>query len=226
MKNVFVAFAFRPEYRDLAGQVDQLLGSHGVHAVTGERLGGETLTPAVQKRIEQSDGLVAILTRDWAEYPWVKEELDYARAKKKNAIALMENDISLIGAGAYAQNEYIPLDRVKPLPAFLALSDTIGVWKQETGRVLKVRILPPQLALKLGLGATPLKCRHRFCTSGKYTDWKEVEPVPEPGGTFVFLEGVQDDHTVQLEVADRTVTWASPATPQWVEITLSRREDS
>lgn len=60
---VFLAFSFRPDDKSLVRYLEQLLSSHFVQVVTGERLGGEQLTPAVKGRIEQADGLVAPPTR-------------------------------------------------------------------------------------------------------------------------------------------------------------------
>jgi len=229
MKTAFLAFAFRDSDRELANQIEQLLASHDVRVITGERLGGEALTPAVKERIDQSDGLIALLTRrdqiatgGYTTHQWVQDELGYARGNDKRAIALIESGVNV--GGAYAPNEYIAFDSTDPLASFLALSDTVGQWKREIGRTIKVRILPPKLAVKLGQGMETIKCRYRFYVGGSSTDWKESTPVPEPGGTFVFLEGVHDHHTIQLEIIeDERPTWLSIASPQWVQIQLSRR---
>ena len=63
MKKVFLSFAFRDEDRGLVTAAEQLLASHDLVAVTGKRLAGEALTPAVMQRIEACDALVALLTR-------------------------------------------------------------------------------------------------------------------------------------------------------------------
>src|ERR1043165_4581975 len=97
MKTVFLAFAFRESDRELVDQVYRLLGSHDVRGVSGEILGGEALTPAVQARIDQPHGLIALLTRrdkkennEYTTHPWVRDELSYARNKGMHAIALIE----------------------------------------------------------------------------------------------------------------------------------------
>lgn len=228
MKKVFLAFAFRDEDRGLATNVEQLLASHDVRVTTGARLGGEQLTPAVQARIDQADGLIALLTRrdqkvagGWTTHPWVQDELNYARNQHKRAIALVEDGVDV--GGMYAQHERIPFDREKPLQALLALSETIGLWKLEAGRTLKVQILPDELARKVGQGNGTFGCRYRFVVQGRYTDWKEVLPVPEPGGTFVYLEGVSDEHMIQLKVEDQAMKWESPAVSQWMQVRLSRK---
>jgi len=151
---VFLAFAFHDVDRELVGYVDQLLGSQYVQALTGEGLGGEALTPAVQARIDRCDALIGLLTQReriqdgrFTTHPWVVDELGYARAHKMRAIAVVESGLDV--AGMYHPHEYIPLERNKPLPAFLRLSETIGEWKREVGRTVKVQILPAALARRV-----------------------------------------------------------------------------
>jgi hypothetical protein len=230
MPKIFIAFSFRNEDRALANQIDRLLASHSVRSVNGERLGGEEVTPEVKKLIGECDGLVALLTkRDkvakkniWRTHEWVKYELDHARDNRVPAIALVEKGVEL--GGPYTANERIDLDPQNPLEAFIRLSETIGQWKLKLGRTIKVRILPPTLAQKAGEGGETIKCRQRYFIGGVPSDWKDITPVPEPGGTFVYLQGVSDDHTIQLEVEEeKRVKWLSVASPQWVAIELSRK---
>lgn len=229
MKRVFIAFAFRDEDQELANYVDQLLASYDIRSTTGENLGGDQLTPAVQTRIEDSDGLIALLTRrdqkvsgSWTTHPWVRDELAYARNKGKQAIALIEDGVDV--DGMYAPHEYIPLSRDNPLKAFLALAQTFGEWKRRAGRTLKVQILPMGLARKVASINGSYKCRHRFLLEGSSSEWIEVEPIKETGGTFVYLKGVRDDHMIQLHVEDQGTRWTSPATSQWMQIQLSRED--
>ena len=228
MKTVFLGFAYRDEDRELSSQVEQLLESHDVRVTTGERLGGNTLTLGVQQRIEAADGLVGLLTRrdqlangGWTTHQWVQDEIAYARNKSKHAIAVVEDGVSV--GGMYQPHEYIPLDRQNPLPAFLRLSETIGMWKAELGRALRVRILPEDLARTVVQGQGSIRCRHRFHGGGRYTAWKESEPYREPGGTFIFIEGVLDDYTIQIEIQEQDTTWLSANTPQWMPVELEPR---
>jgi hypothetical protein len=226
MKRIFLAFAFRDPDRILANQVQQLLGSHDVLVVTGENLGGEELTPAVKERIKESDGLIALLTRrekigkqnKYTTHPWVRDELNFARENITRSIALIETGVDV--GGMYAANEFIPYDIGNAVPSFLRLSDTIGQWKREVGRIIKVLILPPELARQVG--QDEVKCRYRFLAEGRPTKWNETDPIREVGGTFVYLVGVRDDYTIQLEVKLQEKKWQSIASPQWVQIELSQ----
>lgn len=220
---VFLAFAFRPEDKALVGYVNQLFASHHVWAVTGEDLGGEQLTPAVQARIEKCDGLVALLTRRDAKqaggfttHQWVLDEMGHARAKGKRAIAVVENGVDV--RGMYQPHEYIPFDPAQPLLAFLRLSETLGLWRYEKGRTLKVQILPNTLAAKVGAGGDSIQCSYRLWIQGQYGPWTEVTPVPEAGGTFVYVDGVQDDHLIQVRFKAKAKVWESLVTSQWMQV--------
>ena len=222
---VFLAFAFRPQDTELVGHVGRLLASQHLTAVTGEGLGGEQLTPAVQDRIDRCDALVGLATRrdqkqggGYTTHQWVLDEIGYARGQKKRAIAVVENGVDV--GGMYQPHEYIPLDTTQPLPALLRLAETLGLWKQETGRTLKVQILPPALATKLGAGANGAQCSYRLWLQGKSSDWTSVTPQPEGGGTFIWVEGVQEEHLVQIQIKDKGKVWQSLATSQWIQVEL------
>jgi hypothetical protein len=227
MKRVFIAFAFRPEDEALAAQVEQLLASHDVRVTTGERAGGGALTPAIQEVIRGCDALVALLTRRAGggarngTHPWVIDELNYARGIGKRAIALVENRVNL--GGMYGENEYIKYDPQDPLPAFLALSETLNIWKANAGRIVKVKILPAALSRRVVRDGGGIECRHRLNIQGQYTDWKPTYAVPEPGGAVVYIDGIRDEHTIQLEVREPNATWVSEATPQLMQVQLKRR---
>lgn len=221
--NIFLAFAYRDEDKALASQVERRLASQFIQVKTGERLGGGQLTPVVQKRIQDSDALIALMTRrdplqagGWTTHPWVKDELAWARAQGKPAITLVEDGVT--EGGMFQPHEWIPLDRGNPLEAFLRLAETVAGWKQDAGRLVKVQIAPEEIAGKLGDGVAT--CRHRLFQQGKFTGWRDATPIPEAGGTFVYLEGVREEHLIQIEATDAGQTWKSPATSQWMLVQL------
>jgi hypothetical protein len=223
---VFLAFAFRDADKDLVDYVDRLFASHFVETITGEGLGGDALTPAVQTRIDGCDAVVGLLTqRDaiqnggFTTHQWVLDEIAYARNKGKRAIAIVESGVNV--AGMYQPHEYIPLDRASLLPTFIRLSETVGLWKREMGRTVKVQILPQALAKKFGGSSNGIRCSHRLWSQGRNSAWTEVTPVPEgAGGTFAWIQGVQDEHLIQLRIESGGKAWHSPATSQWMQILL------
>ncbi len=231
--NIFLAFAFRDEDKDLVSDIKQLLVSHGVQINSGETLGGEELTPAVKEEIDNSHALIAVLTgRDrlsgggWITHQWVVDELNYAHEKKKMAIALLEEGTVLKGMAV--SHQHIPLNKEKPIKAILELSQTIGKWKSKVGRTLKFQVLPKSLADQLANGT--LKCKYRLWAKGntksEWEDAKEARISPEDFATFVYVDGVQDDQLVQLKVEAHGMgaDWLSPAKAQWMQIELSEKK--
>lgn len=229
MKTVFLAYSFREQDQDLVALVEHLLASHDILAVTGEGVGGGEITPAVRGRILGSDGLIALLTRrdaladgGWTTHDWVRHELTVAREAGKPAIGVIESGVST--AGPYGDHERVDLDRQSVAEGLLALSRTVGEWKRQAGRTLKVQILPEDVAVQVGEANGNAVCRYRFLSSGEWMEWRDARPIPEVGGTFVYVRGVRDDYLIQLQVEGFGSTWYSPATSQFLPIQLIPRK--
>lgn len=233
MKQIFLSFHFstRPDHPDriLADQVRDLLLSHGITPVTGEQLGGQALTPAVMKKIEASDGLIALCTRrerikdsdQWITHPWVEDEFNHACSLEIRAIRLLQ--ASVANSGAYSSRQYIEYDPNDAVQALLKLSKTIGDWKYEAGRPLKIQLLlqPQAKAARFSDGDDSYRWEYRFYRNGKPTGWAKAGLVPEPGGLFLYLEGVRDDDLIQVQLsAPRQFQRTSKATPMWLPIEL------
>ncbi|HWG96716.1 MAG TPA: hypothetical protein VN647_06500 [Nitrospira sp.] len=131
-------------------------------------------------------------------HQWVLDEMGGARSNSKKAIGRVEQDVDI--GGMYKSHELIPLDKADPIHALMRLSDTIGLWTKELGRTVKVQILPDTVAKRQGSSDNRIKCQHRLWLRGAYSDWKYLTPVPEAGGTFVFVNGVQDDYLFQVQI--------------------------
>jgi len=175
--------------------------------------------------IEDCDALVGILARrdqkqdgKWTTHQWVLDEIGWARSKNRKVIALVEQGVEV--GGMFGSHEHLLLDKGSPLQALLNLSETIGLWRRELGRTVKVQILPEAIAQKVGDDWNGIRCRHRLVRGGTYTPWQDLTAVPETGGTFVLVKGVQDDHLIQVLVEQANKSWRSVATSQWIQVTL------
>jgi hypothetical protein len=223
---IFLGFSFRDADRDIVRWCERQFASQFAHPVTGERLGGEALTPAVQARIDECDAVVGLLTRrdakadgKYTTHDWVRDEINYARNKGKPAIAMVETDVDV--GGMYQSHEIIAFDRASPLEAFLRLAETIGEWKLRMGRKVKVRINPDELGRKLKSVGDDARCSHRLWSKGERTAWTAVTPVPEGDGVYVWVEGVKDDDQIQLRIEGLgKKAWQSNAESQWIGIPL------
>jgi hypothetical protein len=231
---VFLSYAFRADDSDLAQGVERLLSSHDIIPATGRRLGGEQLNPEVQRLIEDSDGLIALMTRRerlggvgadrWVTHPWIRDEYGHARANGKRTIALVENGVDI--EGAYASYERIPLDRGSPLEAFLALTETLQRWKTQIGVRRIAQIRPDSIGTQF-LTSNELRCRYRVIQEGVYGSWVEQEPVVAASGTLLYLRGVQDeDALVQVEILrSGQPQWWSQATAQFISVEMLAPEE-
>lgn len=239
MQSVFLSFHFNaPTDRDqhdknLAGHVDLLLRSHGLNVVNGGTLGGAALTKAVMDRIDECEALVALMTRrevirqasngapeTYSTHLWVRDELMHARQNRKRTIALIETNVD--HGGAYQEHEWIAYDRADPLGAILKLTDTVGLWRRESGRMVPIQIMPATLAAKVGK-APGAVCEYRQMVPGKpWSAWVSMMVVPTKGGTFAYAEGVRDDTLVQVRVMVGGTQYISKAGSQELQIQLTK----
>ena len=230
---VFLSSTFGDADREVVGQIESMLSSVDVQIVTGRRLGGGDLTLEVMKLIESSDGCVALMTRRerlgepgterWATHPWVRDEINHARGRRVSWIALVEEGVS--DDGAYRERERIPFCREAPLAAFLALLETIRLWRQEIGSTLTARLSPDDLGRRFRQDGL-MQCRYRYVSAdGERRPWADGEPRLAAGGTLLYLKGVRsatDQVEVEVLEGDRPIMY-SAATPQWVSIALEEQ---
>lgn len=232
---VFLSYSFSGDDSDLVQDLERLLSSHNVLIAKGRRLGGGLLHPEVRQRIDDSDGLIALRTKRervgepaenrWRSSPWIDYEYSHARDEDKQAIALVERGVEI--DGPFEGHERIAFDRTNPLKAFLALSETLRVWKERIGVHRIVQIRPDELG-KAFRTKRNLRCRYRFIDyNGNRGDWVEAEPVLQASGTLLYLKGIRDDNTlIEVEILqDQHPRWWSAATSQFISVEMQAWED-
>lgn len=227
MNRIFLAYPFRDENERLVTAIARLAKSHGCLLETGDICGGEDLTIAIKDKIAKSDALIALLARDekfegreeWRATDWVAGELVSARARGQRAIAIVETGVRY--NGPYEGHERIPFDRAKLHDLFLRLSETIGFWKEEAGRFLDVRLLPPAAADAALTKA--IKCRYRLIQKKAAPGaWQLTRAHRSPGGAvFIDVSGVRPEDNIEIELIEgEQARWRSSEWPQWVHIEL------
>jgi hypothetical protein len=229
---VFLSHSFSDEDGDLAQDVERLLSSHNILVIRGRRLGGGQLDAEVTRRIDGSHGLIALMTRRdrlgeqsenrWRTSSWIDHEYERARNQRKEAIALVEDGVET--GGPLESYERIPLDRANPLEAFLALSETLRIWKEQKGFRRVAQLSPDSLSQWFRTNGEA-RCRYRFVsTEGVRGAWVDqgVEPIPQPRGALLYLTGIHDDDSqVEVEILqNQRVQWSSYATPQYIGIEM------
>ena len=205
--------------------VNELVQSHGLQPLTGERLGGEDLPAEIKRRIDACDALICLLTERPADRnnDWVRDERAHADAKGKRIIAVVQKGLD--DGGLYQNRERIEYDPADPVPSLLKLSATLGLWRQEAGRLLVAQIEPDEavqfLASQLGYATVKYRC----WDGPQHSDWRDDATTKKvPGGLQLFLPSVRENQDIELEIKNANQTWESSALSQVFRIPLSRRQ--
>jgi hypothetical protein len=229
MEKIFLSYHYDDgPNRELARQVEELLETHAVLVVTGEALGGGSLTPEIKKEIEGADALVALLTRNqevpatgkWTTHPWCAGELQYARdlAEPRPAIALVEEGVDV--SGLYKEHEYIRYDADRPLPAFLKLSKTLFRWRKRFGRTLKIQLLPEHVARDHWAQRNACQWEYRLTSGMQETEWRRGRPQDEPGGLFLYVRVPDDTMMIEVRIVRQGKAWGSKTASFYMPVSL------
>ena len=228
MQKVFLSISFRDEDRQINSKVEQLIVSHNLTPVTGKRAGGQPLRARIFQQIEKSDALVAVMSRRepinggpaYTTSPWVMDELNHGRDQKINTISLVEEGVQI--GGAYTDHERIHFKRETFADTLLALSTTLGLWKYEAGRTVKMLITSPELLSNPRFFTNQMRIEYRYLVEAEMTGWQPINMIREAGSAVVYLPGVQDDHLIQLAVRDGPNQWESDFVHQSIAIELKQ----
>jgi hypothetical protein len=230
MNRIFLAHTFESKggrrVQALVTSIGRLVRSHGLACETGASLGGNQLTSSVQRRIRESDALLALLTREeklarrnaWRPTQWVQGELTIARQGGRSAIAIVQDGVEI--GGPFSENEHIPLNLDEPSEALLRVSETISLWKEQAGRYLLIRLLP-EAAANLATNGNS-RCQFRLVPpAGPPGEWQNGIVRVQPGGVFLAVPGVKEDVAIDVEILEgQAPRWKSGEFPQWVHVEM------
>ena len=221
MKIVFLSHSFAEEDRNFAFQVERLIRSHGLVVCTGKNLAGRSLSAEVTKLIESSDGLIALCTERArnpvaSTHPWVLQEYAIARAAAlrdptKQALSVWQTGIAVQGIDTGF--EHVDYDPPRPADAFLRLSEILGEWKQRAGRLLKVQLMPEDIARQIGRSSDRVQCLYRWQANGQEAEWIAGRVRREVGGIFGYLRVPDTAEMIQVRATGPDVNCESPYTP-------------
>jgi hypothetical protein len=226
MKDVFLSYCYDDMNTRLAKEIEELLETHNLGAVTGDTLGGEIVTQEVLKQIEEADALITMLTRreqltdgKWTTHQFCLTELQHARAKSKPAIALLEDGVT--NAGPFQEHEYIKYTPNDPLPAFLKLSRTIWRWKRKVGRTLRIQLVPENVAKEIWTNRNGCRWQYRLSSGRAETDWQGATPRKEPGGLYLYVQVPDETMLIEVRINFGNRSWFTDATSFYMPLTLS-----
>jgi hypothetical protein len=207
MESIFVASSFQDPDKPLVDRVAAILGSFGLQPVNGRNTGGEQLESTIARKIEQTDGIVALFTQSdegngWS-HPWVLGEFGHAVSKHKRAIAVVERPLDWRRT-MWAGRQCIYLDRGEPLKALLALVDQIGVWRRETGLELTVILEQPEIVQEYqrNRDTERFKIKYRCWRRAQSEDWQECNRhCLEGAGLVAIMDKISSaEHLVEVEI--------------------------
>jgi hypothetical protein len=217
MRKVFLSHSFAAQDRTLVTHVEALLRSHGLVAVNGRALGGGPITPEIARLIGETDALIALLTirkndPQNVTHPWVLQEFGHARLQNKVAVGLYEVNVPVLPSDVgFERVDYDPAD---PISGIVRLSEIVGEWKRRAGRLIKITILPEDVARPLGARADQVRCECRFQIEGNDTQWQPAKVRREIGGVFVILRVPDNVEAVQIRL-DGPPAYETAYMPLW-----------
>jgi len=223
MRNIYLSHSFHPRDRGLVADVEMLIRSHGLIATNSRTVGGGPVTQEITKDIKGADGLVALNTvreDDPANvtHPWVLQEYAVARGEQMPAVVVYEKGVAVQGMDV--GYEHVELDPQAPLTAFLRLSTILCDWRRKAGRLLKVQLMPEEIAREIGQQADRYRCEYRYQVEGKETPWLEARVRREVRGVIGYLRVPDQTEMIQIRATGPALNCESPYTPLWMSVSL------
>jgi hypothetical protein len=226
MDSLFVATSFHDPDRALVEEISSIITAFGIQPVPGRNLGGLPVEPAVMKRIETCDGLVALFTKrnqndGWVTHPWVMGEFGHAVTKEMPAIAIVDIEIDW-STTAWAARERIELDRAQPQKAMMSLVRELGEWKRNAGITLTAILTGVDLLKRHWEHPESFKVCYRTLARARHDEWRKTNRIYRDGEALVIsLPGIPtSDHLVEMEVSSGQKKWRSTAVRQFVPVEL------
>lgn len=219
MERLFLSYHYDEAGKRLADLVQDLVSSHGLLVVTGERLGGGALSEAIKDKIDACDAQICLLTEreDEMNRDWVRDERAFADGRGKRVLSIVQKGSS--DRGMYGAHEQVRYDPEDPLPAFLKLSGIVGDWRREYGRFIPALLMPTDIGEKAH--KEHAKVEYRLWKRDRKSDWREAD-CQKAGHreTLAFLKAVPETAQVEVRLSHNGRVWESGARDQHLSIRL------
>lgn len=219
MEKLFLSYTYRPHPQH-EGDLERLRRSAvraveamGLRIVDGVDVGGRPLDDALKKRIEDADGLIALMTPQSDDQggvidpAFVLSEFQYAEGLKMPTMRVIHHLLDPRGLGA--GNEYTPYNPGSELDVILKLMNTIANWIREYGKATKVRLEPADLAIDYDETQGD-KCEYQVISpSGGYREYERARMQLEPGAAYVLLPKLREGDRVRVRIRQANRIWQS-----------------
>ncbi len=219
MEKLFLSYTYRPhpdhenELERLRKFVVRTIEAMGLRVLDGVDVGGRPLDDALKKRIEDADGLIALVTPqandagDIADPAFVLSEFQYAEGLRKPTMRVLHELLRARGLGA--GNEYTPYQPGREIDVILKLMNTIALWKRDYGKAARVRIEPDDLAARYDETQGD-RCEFQVISqTGQFRDFERASLGLEPGAAYAILPKLKEGERVRLRLRQGGKMWQS-----------------
>lgn len=234
MKHVFLSYSYRPHPAHAADtdflqrMVRRVIEAMDLRVLDGMDLGGRPLDEEVDRRIDEADAMIALVTPQADANgglilpEFVSTEFQRARVREKPRLRVLHKE--LVARGLGANEEHTTFDPASTLDVVMKLLGTIALWKKEHGRAVQIRIEPEDLATRFDTRRHD-RCEYELMIeSGKALPAKETALWREPGGPMVFVPNYVEGARVSVQMTVAGEHWQSPfVSPQLAGIALTKR---
>jgi hypothetical protein len=212
---VFIAYGFRDRDRWVREHVVPLIQAFNGEVVTGEGLGGQQITEAVQGRIRECDGLIGFLTaRDEAgsadeTHIWVAQELAVAVTAGLKVLEVRETGLTNQG-GLLGDREHLVYDPADEAGCLVAIAKVLGDWSR--GLTMRVLLLPDDVVRKIAplINRTGFRCTYRIAANGRESDERPASLIRRPGGLELTANGIPATSLISVRVEGGGIRYTSP----------------
>ena len=211
---VFVGYGYNERDQWIPDLVFPLVRAFGCEVLTGEDMQGLQLSPEVQRRIENADGLIAFRTRRegpdaqgvYTSHRWVDNELTLAIGNNARVVEVREAGVDPQDglAGDRQRIEYKEAERDKLL---VELAKTVGSWV----RVSRLQLLPQSFVSEIRplLGAPGFRCSYTVLDGSRESAPRETAVRPIKGGLFIWADGLSSESLIQVTIEGNGKRWTS-----------------
>lgn len=235
MQRIFLSYTYAPHPDHAAClnllelQLRRVIEALELRVADGRHLGGAALTTEIERRIDESDGLIAIFTPqmgadgqvDSPEY--VASEFEHARAAGKPTFRVQHASLPRPrGLGAEAEHILYMPDNL--LDVVMKVLQTLAIWKSERGRSVQIRIQPDELARNFDENGNDL-CEYQLLLAGhaKASTPRQTTLFPEPGAAYVHVPDFIEGAKVRIRMKVQGDNWRSEfVQPHMGGVALSR----
>ncbi len=233
MKHVFLSYTYNPhpdhvdETRALQVTVRRVIEAMDLRVVDGQDLAGGQSDAKIDKRIDDADALIALVTPQMDAAgnlvlpEFVGTEFQRARTKDKPRFRVLHHLLQPRGLGK--DEEYALYDPAKPLDVVMKLLGTIALWKKDYGRAVQILIQPGDLAKRFDERRFD-RCQYELMVRpGEVLPARQTKVWHEPGASVVHVPNYVDGASVSVQLTVGGERWQSPfVTPQLGGVELSK----